>query len=58
MTVTEERKQVDFSDPYATAYLALAGHQETPAESVEDLNREGVVIASKMGTTGHIYAEK
>ena len=58
MTVTEDRKiQVDFSDPYATAYLALLVNRETPAESVEDLNREGVVIAVKMGTTGHIYAE-
>ena len=48
---------MDFSDPYATAYLALLVNRETPAESVEDLNREGVVIAVKMGTTGHIYAE-
>lgn len=59
MTITEERKEsIDFSDPYAKAYLALLINKNSPVQKFEDLNVEGRKIAVKKGTTGHIYAEK
>lgn len=59
MTVTDERKEsIDFSDPYAKAYLSLLINKNSPVQKFEDLNVEGRKIAVKKGTTGHIYAEK
>lgn len=59
MTITEERqKQVDFSDPYAMANLALLINKDSPVQSYADLDQEGRVLAVKKGSTGHIYAEK
>lgn len=59
MTITEERKEsIDFSDPYAKAYLSLLINKNSPIQKFEDLNVEGRKIAVKKGTTGHIYAEK
>lgn len=59
MTITEERKEsIDFSDPYAKAYLSLLINKNSPVQKFEDLNVEGRKIAVKKGTTGHIYAEK
>ena len=57
MTITEERGEVvDFSDPYAHAYLALLVNKDSGITSVEELNQSGNVIAVKKGTTGNIYA--
>ncbi|MZQ75097.1 MAG: transporter substrate-binding domain-containing protein [Peptoclostridium sp.] len=59
MTITEERKEsIDFSDPYAKAYLSLLINKNSPVQKFEDLNVEGRKIAVKKGTTGHLYAEK
>ncbi len=59
MTITEERqKDVDFSDPYANAMLALLVNKDSEVETAEDLNKEGMVIAVKTGSTGHIYAQE
>ncbi|MDW7656932.1 MAG: transporter substrate-binding domain-containing protein [Bacillota bacterium] len=59
MTITEDRKkQVDFSDPYAMANLALLINKDSPVESYADLDQPGRVIAVKKGSSGHIYAEK
>lgn len=59
MTITEDRKkQVDFSDPYAMANLALLISKDSPVESYADLDQPGRVIAVKKGSTGHIYADK
>ena len=59
MTITEARReQVDFSDPYANAYLALLTNTESGITSVEDLNRKGRTIAVKTGSTGYYYAQK
>ncbi|HHX75007.1 MAG TPA: transporter substrate-binding domain-containing protein [Firmicutes bacterium] len=59
MTVKPDRlEKVDFSDPYAHAYLALLVNKEAPVEKVDDLNRPGMVLAVKKGTTGHSYAEE
>ncbi|NLP37544.1 MAG: transporter substrate-binding domain-containing protein [Firmicutes bacterium] len=58
MTITEERaKTVDFSEPYAHAYLALLVNRESPVEKAEDLNQPERIIAVKKGTTGHVYAQ-
>lgn len=59
MTITEDRlKQVDFSDPYAMANLALLINKDSPVQSYADLDQEGRVLAVKKGSTGHIYAQK
>lgn len=57
MTITEERAQiVDFSDPYANAYLAILANAASPVESVEDLNSSDMKVAVKIGSTGYFYA--
>ncbi len=57
MTRTEERAQsIAFSDPYLTTGLCILISKTSSANSIEDLDRKGVKIAVKQGTTGHIYA--
>lgn len=57
MTVTPEReKSIDFSDPYISTGLCLLLKKDSSASSVADLDREGVKVAVKKGTTGHLYA--
>jgi polar amino acid transport system substrate-binding protein len=57
MTITDKRKEVvSFSDPYAKTYLALLINKNSKVNSAADLDKDGVVIAVKKGTTGHIYA--
>lgn len=59
MTITEERKGlIDFSEPYANALLAILANADSGITSIDDLNQEGMVIAVKSGSTGHMYAEK
>jgi len=59
MTITEDRlKQIDFSDPYAMANLALLINKDSPVQSYADLDQEGRILAVKKGSTGHIYAQK
>ena len=58
MTIRPDREeQVDFSDPYANALLAVLVNKNTEAASVEDLNKEGKKLAVKSGSTGHLYAQ-
>lgn len=58
MTIRPDREeQVDFSDPYANALLAVLVSKGAEAGSVEDLNQEGKKLAVKSGSTGHLYAE-
>ncbi len=57
MTITEERgKVVDFSDPYAHAILGILANVNSPIETAEDLNKEGIKLALKIGSTGYLYA--
>lgn len=59
MTITEERKEVvDFSDPYITSGLTLLIAADSPVMSFEDLNKEGIVVAVKSGTTGSQVARE
>lgn len=58
MTIRPDREeQVDFSDPYANALLAVLVSKDAEAKSIEDLNQEGKKLAVKSGSTGHLYAE-
>ena len=57
MTATPERAQsIDFSEPYLTTGLALLVGAQTPVQSIDDLQRPGIVVAVKKGTTGHLFA--
>ncbi|MCL1846851.1 MAG: transporter substrate-binding domain-containing protein [Coriobacteriia bacterium] len=57
MTITDARaQQVDFSDPYAVAQLALLTNSGSGISSIDDLNQTGKSIAVKTGSTGDIYA--
>jgi polar amino acid transport system substrate-binding protein len=59
MTATEERaRSIDFSEPYLKTGLCLLLKKESPATAIADLDKEGVKIAVKKGTTGHLYGAK
>lgn len=58
MTIRPDREeQVDFSEPYANALLAVLINKDADAETVEDLNQKGKKLAVKSGSTGHLYAQ-
>jgi len=57
MTITDERRQsVAFSDPYLSTGLCLLVGKSSPVTSIADLDKPGVTVAVKKGTTGHTYA--
>jgi len=57
MTATAERaKSIDFSDPYIATGLCLLLKKDSMAKGVADLDKPGVKVAVKKGTTGHLYA--
>ena len=59
MTITDERRQaVDFSDPYASAQLAILANSGSGIASIDDLNQAGKKVAVKTGSTGDVYATK
>lgn len=57
MTATAERSQsIDFSDPYISTGLCLLLKKNSGAKGIDDLDRVGVKVVVKKGTTGHLYA--
>jgi polar amino acid transport system substrate-binding protein len=59
LTVNDERKKsIDFSEPYVKTGLALLVGKNTKIQSEVDLNKKGVRIAVKKGTTAHAWAQK
>lgn len=59
ITITPEREEeVDFTDPYAMAQLAILAGAESGVEQVEDLNQADKTVAVKTGSTGDVYATK
>lgn len=59
MTITEERlKKVDFSDPYTTSQLMMLVNKDSKVRTAADLNDKSVIIASKTGTIGALWAAK
>ncbi|NTV48219.1 MAG: transporter substrate-binding domain-containing protein [Geobacteraceae bacterium] len=59
MTATAERAQsIDFSDPYLQTGLCLLVRKNSTVQGVSDLDKAGMTVAVKKGTTGHSYASK
>ncbi len=59
MTATAERAQsIDFSDPYLQTGLCLLVRKNSPVQEISDLDKAGMTVAVKKGTTGHSYAGK
>lgn len=57
ITITDAREeQVDFTDPYAVAQLAILANADSGVSSIDDLNRPGRTVAVKTGSTGDVYA--
>jgi len=58
MTITDDRKkEVDFSEPYANAELAILANKASGVTSIDDLNQAGKKVAVKTGSTGDLYAQ-
>ena len=59
ITITPEREEeVDFTDPYAMAQLAILANADSGIESADDLDQESRTVAVKTGSTGDVYATK
>lgn len=59
LTATPERAQsIDFSDPYLQTGLCLLVRKNSPVQGIADLDKAGMTVAVKKGTTGHSYAGK
>ncbi|WBW97856.1 transporter substrate-binding domain-containing protein [Oceanirhabdus sp. W0125-5] len=59
MTITPAREErVDFSNPYTTSQLMMLVHKDSKVQSADDLNNSDVVIASKTGTIGALWAKE
>jgi polar amino acid transport system substrate-binding protein len=57
MTETPERAEsIDFSDPYLSTGLCMLVRKDSPIQGITDLNRAGVTVVVKQGTTGQAYA--
>jgi polar amino acid transport system substrate-binding protein len=57
MTATDERrKSIDFSDPYLNTGLAILAKKNGPIQSIADVDKPGVIVAVKTGTTAADYA--
>ncbi len=57
MTATDERrKSIDFSDPYLSTGLAILVKKDSTIQGIGDLDKPGVIVAVKTGTTAAIYA--
>ncbi|MBM6942114.1 MULTISPECIES: transporter substrate-binding domain-containing protein [Collinsella] len=59
ITITPEREEeVDFTDPYAMAQLAILAGADSGVGQAEDLNQADKTVAVKTGSTGDVYATK
>lgn len=59
ITITDEREaEVDFTDPYAVAQLAILANAQSGIGSIDDLNQPGKTVAVKTGSTGDVHATK
>jgi polar amino acid transport system substrate-binding protein len=58
MTETPQRAQsIDFSEPYLRAGLCLLVNTRAGISSIDQVDRPGVSVAVKQGTTGQLYAQ-
>ncbi|MFA6916543.1 MAG: transporter substrate-binding domain-containing protein [Parachlamydiales bacterium] len=59
MTITPGRKRsINFSMPYATIGLSLLISEDSTVHGIEDVNKEGMKVVVKSGTSGEVYAAK
>lgn len=59
MTATDERrKSIDFSDPYLNTGLAILAKKSGPIQSIADVDKPGVIVVVKTGTTSAIYCRE
>jgi polar amino acid transport system substrate-binding protein len=59
MTITEKRAEVvDFSNPYIQSGLSLLIAKDSVVKSYRDMDKKGVIIAVKSGTTGANLAKE
>ena len=57
MTETPERAQsIDFSNPYLNTGLCMLVKKDSPIQGIADVDRPGVTVVVKQGTTGQAYA--
>lgn len=57
MTITPAREEVvDFSNPYTNSQLMMLVYKDSKVMSPDDLNDPDVIIASKTGTIGALWA--
>jgi polar amino acid transport system substrate-binding protein len=57
MTATDERrKSIDFSDPYLRTGLAMLVKKDSPIQTIADVDKPGVNVVVKTGTTSADYA--
>jgi polar amino acid transport system substrate-binding protein len=57
MTATDERrKSIDFSDPYLNTGLAILAKKSSPIQGIADIDKPGVIVVVKTGTTTADYA--
>lgn len=57
MTITPAREEVvDFSEPYTNSQLMMLVFKDSKVQSPADLNDPDVIIASKTGTIGALWA--
>jgi polar amino acid transport system substrate-binding protein len=58
MTATDERrKSIDFSDPYLSTGLSILAKKSGPIQSIADVDKTGVTVVVKIGTTSATYAK-
>jgi polar amino acid transport system substrate-binding protein len=56
MTATDERrKSIDFSDPYLATGLAILVKKDSPIQGIVDVDKPGVNVVVKTGTTSATY---
>jgi polar amino acid transport system substrate-binding protein len=59
MTASAERAgSIDFSEPYLQTGLCLLVQKKSPVQGIVDLDKAGMTVAVKKGTTGHGYASR
>jgi polar amino acid transport system substrate-binding protein len=57
MTATDERRRsIDFSDPYLSTGLSILVKKGSPIQSIADVDKPGVTVTVKTGTTAANYA--
>ena len=58
-TITDERKQeIDFTDPYLDSNQSLVTRADSPNQTAESLNVDGMRVCAQAGTTGEAWIQE